>query len=285
MMVYGYGQKGIHHRGGVCQDTVLLGHAVMGEGELSLALPENFLVGIADGVGGMRAGDAASGLAMSDLARRNCGGKTAAEVCADLLALNEKIREIGRQAESCSGMASTFVGLHVHGGEASVIWAGNSRLYQVTGEDVELLTADHNQRNDWLESGRWGAGNGEALTVYLGMPCARLKERLEMEKIYLPGTERFFLTSDGVHDHIPEASLRALFLSGKPGEELLPEIAGEAVKNGSTDDISIVMAEWGKRSSVCGGKKRETRPSACGREEREMRRSVCGGEERETLES
>lgn len=241
MTVYGYVQRGIHHRGGICQDTVLLGNIVMGEGSASVSLPKNFLLGVADGVGGMCAGDVASGLAMSALSRLDCGEKSAEEVCDLLCQVNALIREIGSRSEVCRRMASTFVGLHMYKGEATVIWAGNSRLYQVTDGDVQQLTTDHNQKNDWLESGRMGFGRGDALTVYLGMPEEGLENRLESEQIYLPGTKRIFLTSDGVHDHIPKEALRALFLSDGKEEDVIAKIAAAALENGSTDDISIVM--------------------------------------------
>ena len=243
MTVYGYVRKGTHHWGGVCQDTVMLGNLVMGEGSMSVSLPENydFMLGVADGVGGMRAGDVASGLAMSTLSRLDCGAQSAENVCRLLFRVNALIREIGRKSMDCYSMASTFVGFHMHRGEASVIWAGNSRLYQVTEGDVQQLTVDHNQKNDWLESGQKGSGRGDALTVYLGMSEGRLEARLDREPIYLPGTKRIFLTSDGVHDHIPEAELRALFLSEGSEEELPAKIAEAALKCGSTDDISVVM--------------------------------------------
>lgn len=243
MTVYGYVQKGIHHWGGVCQDTVMLGNLVMGTGSTGVTLPDDFdfMLGVADGVGGVRGGDVASGLVMSALSRMDCGSQSAEDVCTMLFRVNALIREIGRKSMECYSMATTFVGFHMHRGEASVIWAGNSRLYQVTEENVEQLTVDHNQMNDWMASGQTGSGRGDALTVYLGMAEGRLEARLEREPIYLPGTKRIFLTSDGVHDHIPEDVLRELFLSDGNEEELPAKIAEAALQCGSTDDISVVM--------------------------------------------
>ncbi len=241
MTVYGYVKKGIHHRDGVCQDTMMLGDLVMGEGSAKVSLPENFMLCVADGVGGMRAGDIASGIALSSLARLNCGEKNVEEVCGLIFQVNALIREIGTSSSLCDGMASTFVGFHMYQGKASVLWAGNSRLYQVTETNALQLTVDHNRQNDWLESGQMGHGRADALTVYLGMSESGLENRLGKEEVYLPGTRRIFITSDGVHDHIPEETLRALFLSGE-NEETLPErIAEEALENGSDDDISIIL--------------------------------------------
>jgi len=43
------------------------------------------------------------------------------------------------------------------------------------------------------------------------------------------------------------ACLLILMGSGRPAEELLPELANEAVAGGSTDDRSVVMLEWEER--------------------------------------
>lgn len=251
MIVYAYVQKGLHHEDSVCQDTILLNHIVASSGTVQLNLPDKFLLGVADGVGGENAGEVASAITMTALSQ--CGGQDAGieKVKQMLYSASEKIAEIAHRTEICRGMASTFVGLYCGEGEAYVLWAGNSRLYQVTegsSRNVQQLTVDHNEKNEWLESGRIDsleqARGGEALTAYVGMSGTALKRRLETEQVYLPGTKRFFLTSDGIHDHISEQTLKELLLSKKPGEELLPELAGTAIENGSTDDMSVVMLEW-----------------------------------------
>ena len=253
MIVYAYVKKGEHHRNGVCQDTVLLSHLVMSSGSIRIAVPQKFLVGVADGVGGHRAGEAASGLTASLLSQAGGENLPVEALRIRLAQVNETIAQIARGTEKCRGMASTFVGFYRLGEKAYVLWAGNSRLYQVTGDagHVMQLTVDHNQKNDWLENGEIdsldGVKGGEALTAYVGMPEAGFAKRLETEEIYLPGTKRFFLTSDGIHDHIPPEKLAELMGSGRPAEELLPELANEAVAGGSTDDRSVVMLEWEER--------------------------------------
>lgn len=250
MKVYAYMKRGLRHQEGVCEDAVLLENVVLNTGSMELILDGSFLVGVADGVGGSASGEIASGITMLSLAQNASTFNHVDVLKGYMEEVNHRIYLIGEESELCDHMATTFVGL-LHTQDASyVIWIGNSRLYQVSEENgscfVTQLTMDHNQKNDLMKQGKVLEENlrGDALTGYVGMPEERFKSCLSAGQIFMPGTKRFFLTTDGVHDHIDTEQLQDLFCSEKSPTELLQEISNTAIKCGSQDDISIVMLEW-----------------------------------------
>lgn len=258
---YGYVRKGISHENGVCQDKTLLGNTICGGGFVQAELEDEFLAGVADGVGGKKAGEYASGLTMLYLSQIEVKRETMEQIREVLADINSIVRATGKSQEAFEGMASTVTVLGVKESGSFCMQLGNSRLYKVAnfgGERIlAQVTQDHNNYFKWMKEGQvpehlaglsneelLGCREASYLTSYVGMPDKRFEQELECYEISLADeVERIFITSDGVHDHLSFEELYELFCSGREPEPLLKAVADRAMQKGSEDDISVVLLE------------------------------------------
>lgn len=256
MKAYAYVKKGLSHKKGVCEDTVLVGNTVLKGGYLEQELPEYFLVGVADGVGGEASGEIASGLTMLRLAELDAAKLTMEEVKSKLDEVSGEIYAVGKDHSDFSEMSSTLIlGGVVTDGEffANV---GNSRLYRcVERNGIRQLSSeseDHTLLNDLMRFGEpeelsigdvINTPKAGLLTSYVGMPRQAFKRKLEVEELEFEGTVRFVLTSDGIHDHISYEDLKRFICGETMSERELEEVIEKAVEAGSKDDLSVVVIE------------------------------------------
>lgn len=258
---YGYVKKGLSHENGMCQDKVLLGNTICGGGFVQVELEEEFLAGVADGVGGQKAGEYASGLTMLYLSQIEAKAETREGIKEILADINSIVRATGKSQEAFEGMASTVTLLGIKETGSFYMQLGNSRFYKVTNTGGEHLltleTKDHNNYLKWIREGKipeYLSGLSDAelkqrpeafyLTSYMGMTDEGFERELDCQEIFLTDdVKRIYITSDGVHDHLKYDELSELFCSSEPPERLLKAIADRAIENGSRDDISVVLLE------------------------------------------
>jgi len=252
MIAYAYVKKGLHHDEGVCEDTVVLGNQLVKGGFVKVDLGEHFIVGVSDGVGGVSAGDIASGISALALSQLNAEEIARIDVIEAIDEANEKVYEIGETVPSMKDMAATFTVFgNVLDGQF-IFQLGNSRMYEIVnwgmGPTLVQLTRDHNRLNDFIAKGVdteeiIGTREAEVLTTYMGMRRDIFENAKDINTDHSTSesTQRIFITSDGIHDHIPADELsEAFFANGKP-EEILRNIADLALERGSRDDISIIL--------------------------------------------
>lgn len=256
MKLYGYVKKGLSHENGVCEDTVLAGNVLLKGGYLELELQEQFLVGVADGVGGEEAGETASGLTMLRLAELDATMITKADVKRKLEEINQQVWNLGREHWDFQGMSSTLIlcGMLRDG----AFWAnvGNSRLYRCVDRNGILQlcseSEDHTLLNDLIRFGEpqelrvedvIDTPRGKMLTSHIGMTEQHFRRKLEMEELEMSNTVRVVLTSDGIHDHLSYEELKQFICCESMSREALEEVAQKAVEAGSRDDLSVVVIE------------------------------------------
>jgi protein phosphatase len=123
---------------------------------------------VADGMGGYNAGEVASGLATTHLAKdlaalinspalKDAGLCDAAivekHIVNEVCAANRAIFDAAQACSKCTGMGTTLVLAWFYGRRMSVAHVGDSRLYRLRGERFEQLTRDHSLLQDQLDHG------------------------------------------------------------------------------------------------------------------------------------
>ena len=110
---------------------------------------------VADGMGGHSAGDLASQLIVNSLEKLDTSAELAEmveRVEESLLDVNNRLFQVSNAHNQTSG--STVVLLLVRGRHAVVMWAGDSRLSRLRGEDtIERMMTDHTQIELYIEKG------------------------------------------------------------------------------------------------------------------------------------
>jgi protein phosphatase len=209
-----------------------------------------WLLVVADGMGGMQAGDVASRMAVESVVR-------AYSTCdADIVPLealrqaveaaNRDVHEVGRTRADCVGMGTTCTAAVVRDGRIWVAHVGDSRAYLVHEGGAVRLTEDHSlvaalvrhqvltpeQARD--DARRHLVTRGVGLHATVEVDVARIDMRLE------PGTT-LLLCSDGLHGLVSDRELAAL-TAGRPLESACSALIELANQRGGPDNITVVVA-------------------------------------------
>ncbi len=119
-------------------------------------LPNLYIV--ADGMGGHKAGDTASRLAVETFVEYVSETDRYSEKLDTLISgvnkANTAVYEKSLSDEECSGMGSTFIACTVCDDFAYVAHVGDSRLYKLSGDSFNQLTSDHSFVAEMVKAGR-----------------------------------------------------------------------------------------------------------------------------------
>ncbi len=214
---------------------------------------ENGLFAVADGVGGSRAGDVASRLAVDTAERiereaRGDGSGEAAE------ALIRRMFESGHRAimarassdPKVSEMATTLVLLRCDGARAWIAHAGDSRVYRWRDACLERLSRDHSFAEELERAAGVGVRQkspfGHVLTRCLGREGAW---EPEVKEIDVRAGDRILLCCDGLTDMVDETELAALLALRVSPEETGRRLIDSANAAGGKDNITAVVVDFG----------------------------------------
>lgn len=220
------------------------------------------LMVLADGMGGYKAGDVASGMATSMIANElrqslrdlKPGQGDAAEpspqaqrVRAAVEQANRVIFKAATTDPQYRGMGATLVLALFHDNCLVVAHCGDSRLYRLRGNRLEQMTQDHSLLREQLELGMISgedaklSHNRNLVTRALGVDAAIDVE--VREEAVLPG-DVYLLCSDGLNDMVDDAdielALSALQVNLPLAAKQLVTMAND---NGGHDNISVVLVK------------------------------------------
>ncbi|HIC45633.1 MAG TPA: bifunctional protein-serine/threonine kinase/phosphatase [Methylophaga aminisulfidivorans] len=126
------------------------------------------------------------------------------------------------------GMASTFSAVVVKSTTAHIFHVGDSRIYLLRDGELEPITTDHRIRIDV---------NKEYLGRAFGVDYCL---DIDYKSFAVQENDVFLLTTDGVHDVLPDKVLKQFLLAGAGAEpeQYAQQICDEALSAGSKDNIS-----------------------------------------------
>ncbi len=215
---------------------------------------DNALLAVADGMGGHRAGNVASDLAIAiaehfwagfDRSSPLSAEKARSMVRSLVLEANEQVMAEADNISERRGMGTTFtVGL-VCGNRLTIGHIGDSRAYLINDGQIKLLTRDHSLVEQLIDSGQVKPEEAKShpqrhiLTRALGIgPDPQVDiEDLEIE----PGSALLFCT-DGLTNMVGDEEILAA-ASKQSDPQLLAEALIElANSRGGFDNITVVVA-------------------------------------------
>jgi serine/threonine protein phosphatase PrpC len=214
---------------------------------------------VADGMGGHRAGEVASRLALDALvdqvnASRQPGftwpyghdeGRVAAanELAHAVRAANARVVEAGERDPELSGMGTTLTALAVGPDYVAIASVGDSRGYLVRDGGIHLLTHD----DTWLASvlGRDAAREAAARAhpmrhVLTSIVGSRDGAEPEVVTHDVRSGDIFVLTTDGLHNVVDDATIARLAAAGGL-EQAATELVREALARRTTDNATAVV--------------------------------------------
>jgi PPM family protein phosphatase len=208
------------------------------------------LFAVADGMGGAKAGEVASGLAVQVLTEDE--GEVGAPVEAHLVELvreaNRRIYELATDDESRRGMGTTLTAARLHDGDVSLAHVGDSRAYRMREGALEQLTNDHSLVAELERSGQISAEAAvhhpqrSIITRALGP-----EPDVDVDTYTLTGREDdvFLLCSDGLTGMISDEEVESILRGSAGLAEAAEALIRAANQSGGRDNITVVLFRLG----------------------------------------
>ena len=204
------------------------------------------LYGVADGMGGHKAGDVASQMAVRVLSQELEKKKPSESLLRrGVEKANLMIFEEQKRNPDFSGMGTTLTVIWEDRDRVLLGHVGDSRAYRLRGKEIEQVSLDHSMVAEMVRDGVITAEEAlrhpyrNIITRALGAEDTVNVDILEMEK--LPG-DVFLICSDGLSEYVRDREMRDVLLRFSL-EEAADELLRRALEGGGRDNISLVIAE------------------------------------------
>jgi protein phosphatase len=218
--------------------------------------PEAGLVVVADGMGGHRAGEVASRLAVEAIQRHivdtlsqaAANGNGSIEVMAVRDAIqraNQAIFDHARANPDYAGMGSTVVVTLFYGDKLCVGHVGDSRLYRFRDTILEQVTEDHSVVQELVSRGLVTAEEARLsvsknlVTRALGID-PDVEADISEHDVY--DDDLYMLCSDGVNDVLADGDIEMMLTEhGRNLETTVRHMVEIANERGGPDNISVIL--------------------------------------------
>ncbi|HEX5055957.1 MAG TPA: Stp1/IreP family PP2C-type Ser/Thr phosphatase [Gammaproteobacteria bacterium] len=229
---------------------------------------------VADGMGGYEGGEVASALAVQtilnelseriELLRKQHAEADSGEYSIQSLAVrdvikksNEIIYNAARNEPQYQGMGTTVVLALFYDNRLTIAHVGDSRLYRLRDDRLELITVDHTLMQQLIQRGFYTAQEArESLNKNLVIRALGTDPEVEVdiqEDIALPG-DIYLLCSDGLNDMIDDGEIYLTLKRYNDNLDLAAtELVKQANKKGGKDNVSVILARPVKTGSATLG--------------------------------
>ncbi len=208
------------------------------------------LVAVADGMGGHKAGEVASALAVQALQRV----LDEIDPAVDADALLTRALEVGNRsiwdaaAEDIEkeGMGTTIVAAMLSAdGQGIVANVGDSRAYVFADGEAKLLTVDHTWVNQQVRAGQMTELEAK-LSPFRNLLTRSLGSSPQVEidlfkGLQLGAGDALILVSDGVTGYLEEGDFSSILSAASNAQEAAERLVEEAVQRGGADNATAVV--------------------------------------------
>ena len=200
---------------------------------------ERFVIALADGMGGHRAGEVASEQALNslkffinDIPRGMETGEFEETMMEWLDFINDTINRQGHSDPTLLEMGTTLVGVIYYGGKYFWMNCGDSRLYRLRDGKLTQLTTDHSLSNVKGEK-----KHSNIITNCIGAGCKdSYLDMYEFSADFKSG-DTYMLCSDGLNDMVSFEDIEKLMNEGSSANRLCEA----AIEAGGFDNVSVCV--------------------------------------------
>jgi PPM family protein phosphatase len=217
---------------------------------------------VADGMGGAKAGEVASGLAAAALREAGTDGRSGEERVTQLIQeANRRVFRRANEDRDASGMGTTMTVALVEDGRVVFGHVGDSRAYLIREGSIEQLTDDHSLVAELVRSGRLTPEEAEAhpqrsvITRAVGT-----EPDVDVDTFTIEPEERdlFLICSDGLTDMVDDGTIiEAIERHRDDLDEAAKALVGAANRVGGEDNITVLLVEVGAESDVADTQRAE----------------------------
>ena len=222
--------------------------------------PVNGLAVVADGMGGYKAGEVASGMTVASVLETvrtrlpslrdedtDDGHSPMASLLREALeTAHTSVYQMSRSQQQCAGMGTTAVVLLFRNDCIHVASVGDSRLYRLRDYELDQITRDHSLVQELVDRGFYSPEEARnkvarnivtrALGIHPEIQVDLIEEPAEVGDIYL-------LCTDGLNDLVDNEAIRLTLLQFADNlENAAAELVRQANMAGGKDNVSVVVA-------------------------------------------
>ena len=213
---------------------------------------------VADGMGGHRAGDVASSLALETL-RDIIGSRDWGRLADQVREANRVVFDRSSSDRNLAGMGTTLTAVIAGSDEVRLVHVGDSRAYLVRDGELRLLTEDHTLVQRMVSEGRISPQEAEVhpqksiLTRALGVEDSVDVDEASVE--VRPG-DRLLLCTDGLTGMMREASILEILEGAADPQQAAEKLVEAANRAGGLDNITVLILDFadGAAETVDTGK-------------------------------
>ncbi|HEV2901659.1 MAG TPA: Stp1/IreP family PP2C-type Ser/Thr phosphatase [Gaiellaceae bacterium] len=205
---------------------------------------------VADGMGGAKAGEVASGLAADALKETGTDGRSGEERVTQLIQeANRRVFRRANEDREASGMGTTMTVALVEDGRVVFGHVGDSRAYLIREGSIEQLTDDHSLVAELVRSGRLTPEEAEAhpqRSVITRAVGTEPDVDVDTFTIDPEDGDLFLICSDGLTDMVDDGTIiEAIERNREDLDEAAKALVGAANRVGGEDNITVLLVEVG----------------------------------------
>jgi protein phosphatase len=217
---------------------------------------------VADGMGGMAAGEIASRAALlrllelvvqtPDWFMRMDQPENTATVMRRMTnrfrQIDNDLREQGEANESLQGMGTTLTVTASLGSDLFLSHIGDSRAYLLRGGKLYQLTKDHTLAQALIDAGIAGAEDTSTramrhvLTAALGSTGERTDP--QVQRLHLSDGDQLLLCTDGLTEMVTDNHIAGLLTEANSSQAACQGLIDLALAGGGKDNITVVLARY-----------------------------------------
>jgi protein phosphatase len=206
------------------------------------------LLAVADGMGGMAAGDVASNIviaAMAPLDEDVPGDAILDPLRASVETANQQLRATVAANPQLEGMGTTLTALLFSGSRAGLVHVGDSRAYLLRGGELTQITKDDTYVQMLVDEGRISseeAGSHPQRSLLTRALDGRDIDPEYSVRTVLPG-DRYLICSDGLSGVVSGATIGDTLREYPEPSQCVERLVSLALRGGGPDNVTVIVAE------------------------------------------
>ena len=236
------GKTDIGNRRSSNQDSIFASDTAVG--------PLSNLYIVADGMGGHRAGDRASKMAIEitvDFVKRSTLENPVAILKRAIIYANNEIYKASAQDVDLSGMGTTIVACTFIDNVVQVVNVGDSRMYIISPRSIKQVTVDHSLVEEMIRRGgltRDKARSHPDKNVITRAVGIKPDVEADIFSGILESGDTVLLCTDGLTNMVTDERIKQIVTGSSDVATAAEKLINEANENGGLDNISVVLIKY-----------------------------------------
>ncbi|HEX8102523.1 MAG TPA: Stp1/IreP family PP2C-type Ser/Thr phosphatase [Solirubrobacteraceae bacterium] len=202
------------------------------------------LFAVADGMGGARAGEVASRIAVETFDPGLPDGSPADGLRAIVTEANRRIHATSASDDRVAGMGTTVTAAYVGEDDVTIAHVGDSRAYLLRRGQLTRLTRDHSLVGELVARGKLTEEQAEhhpqrsVITRALG---AEPGVEVDVERLQAMAGDVFLICSDGLTSMVPESRVASIVDRSQTLADAGRRLISAANEAGGRDNITVIL--------------------------------------------